>query len=427
MATLIAATAIGCGSSAETDAPDESERASAALSLDIDATETSASGLSSGAYMAVQFHVAFSSTMKGVAAFAGGPYSCAQGSLNTATTTCMSSTANLDPAPFVALTKSYAASGAVDGVEHLKGQRVFLFGGAKDTTVNPAVMDGLHAYYASFVGSSDIDFQRQRANTAHTMPTESYGSACATTSSPFLGKCGYDASGAALRHIYGALAPRPASLSGSFRAIPQGSFVDSPAAHSLADTAYAYIPKSCVYGERCKVHVAFHGCKQSVSAVGDAFYKHAGYNEWADTNHIVVLYPQTIARQSGNPNGCWDWFGYDSADYAKKTGPQMKMAKAMVDGLVSGAIGGTTDAGAPGDARVPSPGDARVPDATKTDPSGSCVVASNAEHVAGGRARAYFGFAYAAGSSQSLGLTSSPAKVSLMRLAPGTYVVGACR
>lgn len=182
----------------------------------------------------------------------------------------------------------------------------------------------------------------QRAGTTHTMPTESYGVDCATTASPFIGTCGYDGAGVALTHIYGPLAPRatPTTLSGSFVAIPQGKFVDSPAAHSLADTAYAYVPRACASGERCKVHVAFHGCKQSVSAVGDAFYKHTGYNEWADTNHIVVLYPQTIAKQSGNANGCWDWFGYDSADYAKKTGPQMRMVKAMIDVLASGAIAG---------------------------------------------------------------------------------------
>jgi hypothetical protein len=259
------------------------------------------------------------------------------------------------------------------------------------------------------------------------MPTESYGVDCATTASPFIGKCGYDGAGVALAHIYGPLAPRATTLSGSFLAIPQGKFVDSPAAHSLADTGYAYIPKACATGERCKVHVAFHGCKQSVSAIGDAFYKHTGYNEWADTNHIVVLYPQTIAKQSGNANGCWDWFGYDSADYAKKTGPQMSMVKAMVDGLVSGAIGASVDAGPPGDAGAPEAGDAGAADAAPADAGAACVVASNAEHVAAGRARAYFGFAYAAGSSQALGLTSSPLPTSLRRVAAGVYVSGACR
>src|SRR5262245_49467455 len=46
--------------------------------LNVDITETSVSGLSSGAYMAVQFEVAHSSIVKGVGVIAGGPYFCAQ-------------------------------------------------------------------------------------------------------------------------------------------------------------------------------------------------------------------------------------------------------------------------------------------------------------------------------------------------------------
>src|SRR5271165_3943205 len=41
--------------------------------------ESSISGISSGAFMAVQFGVAWSSIIKGVGVIAGGPYYCAQG------------------------------------------------------------------------------------------------------------------------------------------------------------------------------------------------------------------------------------------------------------------------------------------------------------------------------------------------------------
>lgn len=425
-AALLTATALACTSTPESSTVVVgSERVTGGLSLDVDTTQTSVSGLSSGAFMAVQFHVAFSSSMKGVAAFAGGPFRCAQGSVVDALTKCMSSSSKLDPAPFVAATKSYAAAGDVDGVEHLKGQRVFLFGGAKDSTVNPAVMDGLRDYYATFVDAADISFERQRANTAHTMPTESYGGDCASTASPYVGKCGYDGAGVALEHIYGPLAPRAASLTGDFLAIAQGKFVASPASHSLADTGYAYVPKSCAAGERCKIHVAFHGCKQSASEVGDAFYKHAGYNEWADTNHIVVLYPQTITKQ-GN-NGCWDWWGHDSADYAKKTGPQMKMVKGMVDALATGAaIGGAAGAPPAADAAAPPPSDAGTTDAAPEPSGSSCVLASNTDHVAAGRARSSFGFGFAAGSNQGLGFASPFVWTSLTLRSPGVYELGVC-
>jgi hypothetical protein len=55
-----------------------------------------------------------------------------------------------------------------------------------------------------------------------------------------------------------------------------------------------------------------------------------GYNRWADANNIIVLYAQ-IAASLMNPKGCWDWFAYDSADYAVKKGPQMAAVKAILD------------------------------------------------------------------------------------------------
>ncbi|HEY6898981.1 MAG TPA: hypothetical protein VI279_17105, partial [Rhodocyclaceae bacterium] len=39
-----------------------------------------------------------------------------------------------------------------------------------------------------------------------------------------------------------------------------------------------------------------HGCKQSFDNIGETFVRHAGYNEWADTNRIIILYPQTWVR-----------------------------------------------------------------------------------------------------------------------------------
>ena len=42
----------------------------------------------------------------------------------------------------------------------------------------------------------------------------------------------------------------------------------------------------------------------------------AGYNEWADTNGIVVLYPQLDPTEIlDNPEGCWDWWGYTGLNF----------------------------------------------------------------------------------------------------------------
>jgi hypothetical protein len=91
------------------------------------------------------------------------------------------------------------------------------------------------------------------------------------------------------------------------------------------------------------VHIALHGCKQNLETIQDHYIRHAGYNEWADTNGLIILYPQTIV---GNPAtdaftplnsfGCWDWWGYTNFNYAVKAGRQITTIKAMLDRLTGG-------------------------------------------------------------------------------------------
>jgi poly(3-hydroxybutyrate) depolymerase len=79
-----------------------------------------------------------------------------------------------------------------------------------------------------------------------------------------------------------------------------------------------------------------HGCKQNAADIGQEFVRNAGYNRWADANNIVVLYPQTSQKAT---NSCWDWWGYDDANYAKKSGPQMVAITAMIEHLSRGIAG----------------------------------------------------------------------------------------
>ena len=305
--------------------------------LHIDLAQTSVSGISSGAFMAVQFGVAFSSIVGGIGVFAGGPFGCSQGSLSTAESQCQNASASPDVTPLIAATKSMVTSGAIDDVSHLASSRIYIFGGADDTVVAPAVVDATQKYFAAFVPAASIQYISRHAATGHRIPTLAYGGNCDASDAPWIGNCGYDGAGLALGQIYGTLAPAAPSPSGTISTLAQGDFVSDPAAHSLDTTAYVYVPASCANGETCRVHVAFHGCEMQASgSVGSAFYLHAGYNEWADTNHLVVLYPQTIAT-AGNPLACWDWWGYDSAQFDAKTAPQMAMTRAMLAKLAGAA------------------------------------------------------------------------------------------
>ena len=94
-----------------------------------DAKESSVSGLSSGAFMAVQYQVAFSASVRGVGVVAGGPYYCSKGTLAGAVP-CMSG-----PPPSAAglalTTQQFALAGQIDPLSNLAKRRVYLFSGAR--------------------------------------------------------------------------------------------------------------------------------------------------------------------------------------------------------------------------------------------------------------------------------------------------------
>jgi len=449
--------------------------------LVIDPAETTVSGLSSGGYMAVQLHVAFSSTFKkGAGVVAGGPFYCAEGSVTHATGRCMAHNTSIPVSSLVTTTNNWAASGYVDPVTNLAASKVYLFSGALDSAVTPPVMNDLRTYYQSFVPSGNIVYKSDIA-AEHAFVTDDYGSGCSIKAPPYINDCNFDLAGAILTQLYGALNARNnGTLSGSFTEYDQTAFVSG---HGMATTGWVYVPQACTAGTRCKLHVVLHGCKQNTADVGQQYVRNTGYNRWADTNNIVMLYPQTSLAAT---NSCWDWWGYDSLNYAKKSGPQMAAVKAMVDRVgsgtppsmlpapsgvgtsgatntsmviawsaVSGAagynvyrgsaqantslIGGTsfTDTGlSPGTTyswtvkAVDDDGAESPPSApasgTTTGSAATCYTASNYAHVSAGRAYQTWGYTYAKGSNQYIGLWNTYVITTLKQTSPGYYVLGTC-
>jgi len=184
-------------------------------------------------------------------------------------------------------------------------------------------------FYEAFVGEGTIT-SAVNAAAAHGFPTISTGATCDQMVTPFLNACGYDAAGELLQALYGELAER-VEAAGELQPVPQPGADD---ATMLAD-AFLYVPASCASGERCGLHVALHGCQQSSEHVGDAFAAGAGYNEWAESNKLLVLYPQVASSRIAplNPLGCWDWWGYTGEAYATKAGPQISVIKATIDSI----------------------------------------------------------------------------------------------
>ena len=123
----------------------------AAASLDsfnVDPAGVTVSGLSSGGYMANQFHVAYSSIVRGAAILAAGPFHCAKGNVATALTDCTTPTAANPPdvGYSIRVTEDYAARAEIDSTSFLGNSRVWLFSGTNDVTVYPIVGERLHEY-----------------------------------------------------------------------------------------------------------------------------------------------------------------------------------------------------------------------------------------------------------------------------------------
>jgi len=50
--------------------------------------------------------------------------------------------------------------------------------------------------------------------------------------------------------------------------------------------------------------------------LGDVYARHTGYNEVAELNNIIMLYPQaTVNENLSNSLGCWDFWGYTDNFY----------------------------------------------------------------------------------------------------------------
>ncbi|MEX8518689.1 MAG: PHB depolymerase family esterase [Leptothrix sp. (in: b-proteobacteria)] len=309
-------------------------------SFKIDAAETSVSGLSSGAFMAVQLQVAYSASIKGAGVVAGGPYYCAAGNMMYAGI-CMGQMTFLPPNPalMVSAAKGFAKVGQIDALSNLKKRHIYVFSGTKDSVVYQPAVDATVSFFKQ-VGVPEANLAYvNKVPAGHAVITPSYGNSCDANEAPYISHCeidgqGYDQAGALLKHIYGDLQPKANALAGRLVTFDQRKFA-APIT-GMADEAFLYVPKACDAGETCKVHVAIHGCVQSAESVGKQFIADTGYNEWAENNHLLVLYPQVNKSQVPfNPQGCWDWFGYTGANYAAKSGLQMMAIKSMITALAA--------------------------------------------------------------------------------------------
>ena len=301
------------------------------------APSVTVSGLSSGGYMAAQYHLAHAEQVSGAAILAAGPVYCAQNSLITALTDCLNKDSS---APDLVAIEQYISTQRqhqkLAPTEQLQNDRVWIFHGSKDTTVYPKLGALLYQQYQQWIAPQNIVFINDKPF-AHTFPTDrSDLGSCDVSESPFLASCGYDAAGALLTHLLGSVQTKSAKTTGTMFTIEQPQ--SAAAGSSLANSGYLYVPTSCASGAACRLHVSFHGCKQNAEMVDDAFINGTGLNNYADTNKLVILYPQTKKSSVAplNPSACWDWWGATGEDYATRSGQQIDAVYQLIKTLQGG-------------------------------------------------------------------------------------------
>lgn len=313
----------------------------------IEKGQSSISGLSSGAFMTVQMHLAHSSSFVGAGIIAGGPYRCAESFRGaaqlpedayevTALQICMNplipQTAP-DAARQAQLARQTAASGKIDDIRNLARHRLYIFTGTQDRVVYSSVVAQTRDFYKLLGVKPEAIAYHDNVAAGHSIITDNpEDSPLHTNQPPYINYGGFMQSHEILRHIYPDLNPPAANLSGRLLRFDQTEFFDSEPRASMSEYGYVYVPEAVKNGARARVHIALHGCKQGYRYVdyvygrldsanrppyGNRFTTTTGYNHIADTNNMIVLYPQVQGRDDAdvqNADGCWDWWGYTSPD-----------------------------------------------------------------------------------------------------------------
>ena len=198
--------------------------------LGVNAMETSASGISSGAYMAGQFHLAFSTTVVGVGVVAGGPWGCASngsgdslllGGFDNATralSSCMKIVGGAPDGESLAdAAAAFANQHRIDPLAGLEGDRVYLFHGESDSVVAAPVATAVDTFYSAtgtYADDMHAVYELPGGKAGHALVVDQDGSACDTNASPFIDDCDYDQAGEILRWIYPDLVGRPGPATG---------------------------------------------------------------------------------------------------------------------------------------------------------------------------------------------------------------------
>ena len=130
----------------------------AAKKLNLDLTKVAVSGLSSGGYMANQFHIAHSDWVDKAGIIAAGPYYCAQNSIKTALALCVNKSADATSQNLTLQAETYESQHKIANLENLKNSKVWLLRGTKDSKIHTDVAQALHEQYLMWIEPNNEEY-----------------------------------------------------------------------------------------------------------------------------------------------------------------------------------------------------------------------------------------------------------------------------
>lgn len=280
--------------------------------LSFSAAKVSVSGISSGAFMALQLMVLSSTEIETAVVLAGGPPQCARVYGVQTIQVCMKSPEKID---VEALVKS--------GLQHnltannIK-KKIVLYHGTQDGVVKPVSATKTQEFLLSLFPNWLVDV-RWLNNGVHAWPTENYGLPCGTEESPWMNQCQQGFASMIMEEIL--MSPQQPQEKVEQGGLQKKSWNPPWGSHMSSDY-WLYSSKACEQ-QSCDLHVALHGCGMGEDQIADTFVQNSGLNSWAQANNVKILYPQ-IKTSLVNPYGCWDWFGYTGFNYDQDEGPQIR-------------------------------------------------------------------------------------------------------
>eukprot|EP00343_Euplotes_focardii_P002838 CAMPEP_0205805584 /NCGR_PEP_ID=MMETSP0205-20121125/8859_1 /ASSEMBLY_ACC=CAM_ASM_000278 /TAXON_ID=36767 /ORGANISM="Euplotes focardii, Strain TN1" /LENGTH=254 /DNA_ID=CAMNT_0053077051 /DNA_START=239 /DNA_END=1000 /DNA_ORIENTATION=- len=237
--------------------------------------------------------------------------------------------------------QGFANLGFIDNLSNLVGSKVYIFSGQRDSVVWTRVAKKNEVFFKQLGADIETEYS---IDAEHTFPTDFFGPSCGKLSSPFINNCNFKGSKYALEHIMDvALSPKIEYKESNLQSFDQKKY-NPGRTSSFANEGMVYVPDGCKDKE-CPLHVAFHGCAQTVKDIGLDYVYGTGFLGLAEANNIIVLFPQVQSSNlfPMNPKGCWDWWGYSEAmpipvqwTFPTNRGTQTRAIYSMIKDLKAG-------------------------------------------------------------------------------------------